>query len=48
MILYVHEFQFLAKVKATSTGKLLDSLHRTDAMVIPFSGKLNVAFYRDL
>jgi hypothetical protein len=41
--------QFLVKVKATSTGKLLDSLMRNDAMAVAelFSGKFNVAYYHD-
>jgi hypothetical protein len=40
-------YQFLVKVKATSTGKLLDSLPRNDAVVELSSGKFNVAYCRD-
>jgi hypothetical protein len=39
---------FLDKVKATSTGKLLDSLPRNDAVAELCSGKFNVAYCRDL
>jgi hypothetical protein len=39
--------QFLAKVKASSTGKLLDSLPRIDTVAELCSGKLNVAYCRD-
>jgi hypothetical protein len=35
-------YQFLAKVKATSTGKLLDSLPRNDVVAYLCSGKFNV------
>jgi hypothetical protein len=33
LLWHVQKFQFLAKVKATSTGKLLDSLPRNNAVV---------------
>jgi hypothetical protein len=36
-------YQFLAKVKAISTGELLDSLFRNDAV----AGKFNVTYCRD-
>jgi hypothetical protein len=32
LLWYVQMFQFLAKVKATSTGKLLDNLSRSEAV----------------
>jgi hypothetical protein len=35
--------QFLPKVKASSTGKLLDSLPRNDAVAELCSGKFKVA-----
>jgi hypothetical protein len=41
------EFQFLAKVKATSTGKLLDNLPRKDAVAELFPGKFIVAYCND-
>jgi hypothetical protein len=40
--------QFLAKVTATSTGKLFDSLPRNDAVAELCSGKFNVAYCYDL
>jgi hypothetical protein len=48
LLWYVQDFQFLAKVKATHTGKLLDGLHRNDAVVELFTGEFNVAYCRDL
>jgi hypothetical protein len=39
--------QFLAKVKTTSIGELLDSLPRNDAVVELCSGKLDVAYCRE-
>jgi hypothetical protein len=45
---YEQKFQFLAKVKATSTSKLLDSLSRNDAWAELCSGEFNVAYCRDL
>jgi hypothetical protein len=33
LLWYVQKFQFLTKVKATSTGKVLGSLPRNDAVV---------------
>jgi hypothetical protein len=36
LLWYVQKFQFLAKVKATSTGEPLDSMPRNDAVVEPF------------
>jgi hypothetical protein len=47
LLWHVQKFQFLAKAKATSTGKLLDSLPRNDAMVELCSGEFNVAYCRD-
>jgi hypothetical protein len=47
LLLYVQKFQFLAKVKATNTGKLLDSLSRNDAVTELCSGKYNVDYCRD-
>jgi hypothetical protein len=38
---------FLVKVKATSTGKLLYSLPRNDAVAELCSGEFNVAYCRD-
>jgi hypothetical protein len=35
------------KVKATRTGKLLDSLPRNDAAAEDCSGKFNVAHFRE-
>jgi hypothetical protein len=40
-------YQFLAKVKATSTGKLPDSLSRNNAVAELCSGKFNVAYCHD-
>jgi hypothetical protein len=40
--------QFLAKVKATSTGKLLDSPPRNDAAAELCSSDFNVAYCHDL
>jgi hypothetical protein len=40
-------YQFLVKVTATSTGKLLDSLPRKDAVAELSSGKFNDANCRD-
>jgi hypothetical protein len=40
-------YQFLAKVEATSTGKLLDSLPWNDVVAELCSGKFNVAYCRD-
>jgi hypothetical protein len=42
-----YQDQFLAKVKATSIGKLLDSLPGNEAMVELCSGKFYVAYFRD-
>jgi hypothetical protein len=42
LLWHVQKFQFLAKVKATISGKLLDTLPRNDAMVDLCSGKFNV------
>jgi hypothetical protein len=39
-------YQFFAKVKATSTGKLFDGLPRKEAMAELCSGKFNVAYCR--
>jgi hypothetical protein len=39
--------QFLAIVKVTSTGKLLNSLPRNDAVAELSSGKFNVAYCCD-
>jgi hypothetical protein len=47
LLWHVHKFQFLAKVNATSTGKLFDSLPRNDAVVELCSGEFNVTFCRD-
>jgi hypothetical protein len=44
---YVQKFQFLKNVKASCTGKLLDSLPMNDAVVELCSGKFNVAYCRD-
>jgi hypothetical protein len=38
----LQKFQFFAKVKTTSTGNLLDSLPRIEAMAELCSGKFNV------
>jgi hypothetical protein len=40
-------YQFLVKVMATSTGKLLDSLYMNDAVAEQCSGKFNVANRRN-
>jgi hypothetical protein len=40
-------YQFLAKVKATSSGKLLDSLPWNDAVAELCSGIFNVVYCRD-
>jgi hypothetical protein len=48
LLWHVQKIQFLVKVNATSTGKLLDSLPMKDAVVEPCSGKYNVAYCRDL
>jgi hypothetical protein len=47
LLWHVQKFQFLAKVKAISTGKLLDSLPRNNAVVELCSGEFNVAYCRD-
>jgi hypothetical protein len=48
LLWHVQKFQFLEKVKATSTGKLLfDRLPRNDAGVELYSGEFNVAYCRD-
>jgi hypothetical protein len=47
LLWYAQKFQFCAKVKVTSTGKLLDSLHRNNAVVEQCSGEFNVAHCRD-
>jgi hypothetical protein len=44
---HVQKFQYLAKVKTTSTCKLLDSLVMNGAVAELCSGKFNVAFCRD-
>jgi hypothetical protein len=48
LLWYVHTFHFLAKGKATSTGKLLDSLCRKDAVAEMCSDKFNVSYCHDL
>jgi hypothetical protein len=45
LLWHVHKLQFLAKVKSTSTGKLLDSLPRNDTVVELCSRKYNVAYF---
>jgi hypothetical protein len=40
-------YQFLAKVTASRTGELFESLPRNDAVAKPCSCKSNVTFYRD-
>jgi hypothetical protein len=40
-------YQFLAKVKGTTTGKLLDSLPWNDAVAKLYSSKFNAAYFRD-
>jgi hypothetical protein len=47
LLWHVQKFQFLAKVKATSTGKLLDSLPRNNAVVELCCGEFNVAYCFD-
>jgi hypothetical protein len=44
---FVQKFQFLAKLKANCTCKLLDSLPRNDALAELCSGKFNVAYCCD-
>jgi hypothetical protein len=46
LLWHVQKFQFLAKLKATSTGKLLDGLPR-NAVVELCSGEFNVAYCCD-
>jgi hypothetical protein len=41
------QYQFLATVKATSTGVLLNRLPRNDAMADMCSGNFNVAYCCD-
>jgi hypothetical protein len=43
LLWHVQKFQFLAKVEATSTGKLLDSLPRNNAVAVLCSGEFKVA-----
>jgi hypothetical protein len=43
----IESYQFLGKVKAISSGKLLDSLPRNDAVAELYSGKFNMAYCRD-
>jgi hypothetical protein len=45
---HVQKFKFLAKMKTTSTGKLLDSLPLNDAVAELWFGKFNLAECRDL
>jgi hypothetical protein len=45
--LHIQRFQFLEKVKATNTGKLLDCLSRKDAVAELCSGKFKAAYCRD-
>jgi hypothetical protein len=40
-------YQFLAKVKGTSTGKLFDSMPRNEAVAELCSGRFNVAYCPD-
>jgi hypothetical protein len=47
LLWHVQKFQFLVKLNATSTGKLLDSLPRNNAVVSLSSGEFNVAFCHD-
>jgi hypothetical protein len=47
LLWYVPKFQFLAEVKTTCTGKLLDSLPRNNAVAEMCSDKFNVAYRRD-
>jgi hypothetical protein len=47
LLWYVQKFQFFAEVKATITGKLLDSLPRNDAEAELSSGEFNVAYCCD-
>jgi hypothetical protein len=47
LLWHVQNFQFLVKVKATSTGKLFDNLPKNDAMFELCSGEFNVAYCRD-
>jgi hypothetical protein len=47
LLWYVQKIQFLEEVRATSTGKLLYSLPRNDAVAELCSSKFNVAFCRD-
>jgi hypothetical protein len=42
-----NSYQFLAKMKATSTGKLLDSLPRNNAATELCSGKSSVVYCHD-
>jgi hypothetical protein len=41
-------YQFLVKVKATSTGKLLDSMLRNNGVAEMCSGKFNVAYCKKI
>jgi hypothetical protein len=47
LLWHVQMFLFLAKVKANSTGKQLDSLPWNDTVTELCSGKYNVAYCRD-
>jgi hypothetical protein len=40
-------FQFLAKVKVTSTGQLLNNMSRNDAVAELYSGIFNLAYFHD-
>jgi hypothetical protein len=46
LLWHVQKFQFLVEVKATSTGKLLDSLPRNNGMADLCSGQFNLACCR--
>jgi hypothetical protein len=46
LLWHVQKDMFLAKVKATSTGKLLNSLSRNDEAAELFSSQFNVAYCR--
>jgi hypothetical protein len=48
LLWHVQKFQFLAKAKATSTGKLLDSLPRNNVVIELCSREFSVAYCRDL
>jgi hypothetical protein len=47
LLWYVQSYQFLVEVKATTTGKLFESLPRNIAVAELCSGEFNMAYCHD-